>query len=382
MSATAVSKLPILIDGNHVDDLLVRREKRLLRRVRRRVRVAVVGGGVAGLSAARELLALGVDVTVIEDRDIRATVSWLAAGLIEPVAGTRDPAGLARELAAFARSMNSWRDLARTGSPLISRRQVLTVCSASRPPLPWADAVDGFRPVPAAELHADYANGEAATFATYVVETHRWLMATRARLAYSGVRFVRAHLDDLDEAAVVGGPVDGIVNASGLGAASLAADATLYRGDGHVIRIAPVAGVSDVFMDETWTPGTDGPDPFDVNMLYIIPRRYDIVVGGTLHDSPDVQTDPKCKPGMAAHLLRLASRIEPRLAHARVLSYHVGARPRRREGVRVELDVSGDIPVVHCYGQGGSGWTLAPALAENAVGFVADAVWARAAAEG
>jgi D-amino-acid oxidase len=81
---------------------------------------------------------------------------------------------------------------------------------------------------------------------------------------------------------------------------------------------------------------------------------------------------------MAEHLRRLAAQIDPRLRDAPILGYHVGARPRRTAGVRVELDPSGSVPVVHCYGQGGSGWTLAPALAEEAVSLLAAATWAQA----
>lgn len=358
---------------------LVHRELRTVPRGRR-VRVAVVGGGVAGLSAALELRALGVEVVVIEDRDVRSTASWIAAGLIEPVAGTRDPVGMARELAAFARSMQAWEKLARGGSWLISRRQVITYCATSRPPLPWAHAVDGFRLLSTDELHPLYATGEAATFSTFVVETRLWLMAMRARLASQSVRFARNRLNDLAAVPAAVGPVDAIVNASGLGAAALAHDPTMYRGDGHVIRLAPVAGIESVFMDETRAMEAVAADPLAVNMLYVIPRRFDIIVGGTLWDHADAQGVPQPVAGMPEHLLRLAATVEPRLRGGSILGYHVGARPRRHAGVRVELDAAGKLPVVHCYGQGGSGWTLAPALAEEAVGLLADSVWVRTAA--
>ncbi|MET0602021.1 MAG: FAD-dependent oxidoreductase [Baekduia sp.] len=354
-----------------------RRRRREACRVRGSVRVAVVGGGVAGLSAACDLRALGAKVVIIEDRDVRETPSWVAAGLIEPVAGTQDRAGMQRELAAFERSMQVWRAVAASGSPLISRRRVLTVCATSRPPLPWADAVEGFRPVARGEVPARYVDGDAASFSTYVVETSRWLMATRARLARDGVRFVRARVETLDQVTERVGPVDGIVNASGLGAARLAQDPTLFRGDGHIVRVRPTAGVHDVFMDETRAPEDVAADPYAVNMLYIIPRRHDIVIGGTLWDSPNVDGVPQRLPGMGEHLRALAAEVEPRLARAPILEYLVGARPRRRAGVRVELQADGAVPVAHLYGQGGSGWTLAPGLAEQAVGLLADATWAR-----
>lgn len=357
--------------------------RRQLRTLRpgQHVLVAVIGGGVAGLTAALELRACGVEVVIIEDRELGAITSWIAAGLVEPIAGTRDPDGLARELAAFTRSMQAWAILARSGSPLISQRQVFTYCSTARPPLPWRNAVDGFRRLSSEELHPMYAGGEAATFSTYVVETHDWLTYTRAQLASQGVEFIHHHVDDFAEVPrLVERRVHAIINASGLGAAKLANDPTVYRGDGHIIRLAPVAGVDAVFMDETRAKTIVDADPLAVNVRYIIPRRRDIIVGGTLFDRWDVTEDPQPKAEMPAHLLRLAIEVEPRLRDATILEYRVGSRPRRIDGVRVELDLAGDLPVAHYYGQGGSGWTLAPALAEEAVGLLADAVWARRAA--
>lgn len=380
MVVVAARRMPAGLDAGHAAELLARRRFRSVPRAHHPGRVAVVGGGVAGISAAHELCLLGAQPVVIEDRDVTRTASWVAAGLIEPVAGTRDPAGMARETAFFERSMHAWRGLAASGSPLVSRRRVLTVCATSRAPLAWAGAVEDFSAVRVCRLHRDYGHGEGAAFTTYVVETMRWLMSMRARLAYAGVRFIRHRLADLAEVADVAGRVNGVVNASGLGAARLAHDATMSRGDGHVIRVLPVPGVDDVFMDETRAASAVAADPLAVNMLYVIPRRYDIVIGGTLWQNADVESDPRPVGAMPGHLLRLAAGIEPRLAHARIVGYHVGARPLRHEGVRVELDASGPVPVVHCYGQGGSGWTLAPALAEEAVGILADATWARSAA--
>jgi D-amino-acid oxidase len=339
--------------------------------------VAVIGGGVAGLSVAHRLLSMGSTVTVVEDRDVTQTASWVAAGLIEPIAGTRDRDGMAREMAAFSRSMQAWQALARTGSPLISRRRVVTVSTATRPPLPWAEAVEDFHQVPDSQLPARYADGEAASFVTYVVETSRWLMDARAGLLRAGVRFVCDRVENLGQLPAAVGRHDAIVNASGLGAARLADDPTMYRGDGHVIRVTPVPGVTDVFVDETRAAAEVAADPFAVNMLYIIPRRHDVVIGGTLWDNPDVEAVPAKVPGMAQHLLALAADIEPRLADAMIVSYRVGARPRRRDGVRVQLESAGPVPVVHCYGQGGSGWTLAPALAEQTATLLAGAVGAR-----
>jgi D-amino-acid oxidase len=346
------------------------------RRTRRKLRVVVVGGGIAGLEAARELRACGIrDITVYEDRPVRETPSFVAAGLIEPVAGARDPAGAMLEARLFARSMPAWAYMRRTAPHLVSIREVDTYCSTERPPLSWADDVHGFRQLRPDELHPAYRNGEAARFQTYVVETPRFLAALRARLGMVGVKFVRRRILDLAEIV----DTDAVVNASGLGAAALAGDETMFRGDGHVITVLPVEGVERVFIDETRDVVATASDPFGTNMIYVIPRKLDIVIGGTLWDNRDTTTLPEPVPGMPKHLLEVAQTVEPRLAHASIKAYRVASRPRRQAGIRVELDTTRHVPVVHCYGQGGSGWTLAPALAEEAIGHLARATWAVAA---
>lgn len=353
-----------------------RRELLGHRRMRGQVRVAVVGGGIAGLEAARELRACGIrDITVYEDRPVRETPSYVAAGLIEPVAGTRDPAGALLETRLFARSMPAWAHVRRSAPHLVSIREVDTYCSAKRPPLNWANDVYGFRQLRPDELHPAYRNGEAARFQTYVVETPRFLAALRARLGMLGVKFVRRRILDLEEII----DADAVVNASGLGAAALAGDETMFRGDGHVITVLPTESVERVFIDETRDVAATAADPFGTNMIYVIPRKLDIVIGGTLWDNRDTASLPEVIPGMPRHLLEVAQTIEPRLAHASIKAYRVAARPRRQGGIRVELDVTHHVPVVHCYGQGGSGWTLAPALAEEAIGLLARATWAVAA---
>jgi D-amino-acid oxidase len=296
----------------------------------------------------------------------------VAAGLIEPVAGTRDRAGAKLETSLFSRSIHAWSERRQKAAHLVGVREVDTYCSTKRPPLPWADSVADFHTLSADQLHPAYSGGEAARFSTFVVETPRYLAALRLRLSWAGVKIVRRHITDLEEI----GDVDAIVNASGLGAAALAADPTVFRGDGHVVTVRPVPGVERVFIDESRDRRDVAADPVGVNMIYIIPRRLDVVIGGTLWDHPDADGVPERLPAMPKHLLSLATRIEPRLGRATPLTYRVASRPRRQAGVRLELDLTRSVPVVHCYGQGGSGWTIAPALAEGAVGLLASAVWA------
>jgi D-amino-acid oxidase len=89
--------------------------------------------------------------------------------------------------------------------------------------------------------------------------------------------------------------------------------------------------------------------------LYVVPRSRDIVVGGT---DDEGAWDRRPDPETARRVLGRAVELVPELARAPVLGHRVGLRPERPE-VRLELERRGRVRVVHCYGHGGAGVTLA-----------------------
>ena len=117
--------------------------------------------------------------------------------------------------------------------------------------------------------------------------------------------------------------------------------------------VAPVRGqvvlVEQVGIDHWWIE-SEAP-------TYIVPRSKDVVLGGTAIEgewsrTPDAAT--------ARSIVERASRIEPRLAGARVLRHKVGLRPVRPT---VRLEREGD--VIHCYGHGGCGVTVSWGCADD-----------------
>jgi D-amino-acid oxidase len=65
--------------------------------------------------------------------------------------------------------------------------------------------------------------------------------------------------------------------------------------------------------------------------------------------------------------------VVPALRHARVVGGAVGLRPARAS-VRLEAEERSGGTVVHCYGHGGAGVTLAWGCAEEVVALVAAAL--------
>lgn len=330
------------------------------------MQVTVVGCGVIGMSISAALVDAGAVVNVIAEKRPTFTTSCVAAGLIEPVAGTADPAGAALELDAFRRSYRTWAARALSRDGLVVRRRVIVYTRGRTAPLPWHDAVDDYRELSRGERHPLFVDHQAAAFTSLVVDTRRWLEAAHRHLEARGVRFTIGRVNSLDL------PGDLIVNAAGVQAGLLAGDDSVFRGDGHVVYVRRPAGVRDVLMEESRSEADMRREALPINMRYLIPRVDDVVLGGTLIDSADLSREPRPWPQVARRILELAIEIEPRLSGAPVLGYRVAARPRRRAGTRLDLERSSGRPgVLHCYGCGGSGWTLAPALSEMALALLA-----------
>jgi D-amino-acid oxidase len=161
------------------------------------------------------------------------------------------------------------------------------------------------------------------------------------------------------------GRFDVVVNCTGLGARALLGDDRVKALRGQITRVyAP--GVRHFYFDEN-----------DVSrMTYIIPRRDLVVLGGTAQMgdySTAVRSDE-----VGAIMARCAA-LDPALKDAKVVTHWAGLRPFR-DAVRCELErgvlTNGSgggprtvlrVPVVHNYGHGGSGVTIAWGCAVDVV---------------
>jgi len=209
----------------------------------------------------------------------------------------------------------------------------------------WATAVASYRRVEA--VPDGYAVGWELAVPVVEMPVHlRWLVA---RLHDLGGTLTRLSLATLPAPAAD----TTVVDCAGLGARLLAAD-------GSVVPVAgQVAVVEQVGLDR-WLLAED-----DAGPIYVVPRRHDVVVGGTEGHAEWSRTP---SPVVASSLLTRAAALVPELADARVLRHRVGLRPSRPE-VRLERDPTRE-DLVHCYGHGGAGVTLAWGCAEEVSGLV------------
>ncbi|KOV62063.1 amino acid oxidase [Streptomyces sp. MMG1121] len=174
-----------------------------------------------------------------------------------------------------------------------------------------------------------------------------WL---RERLAKAGSAVELREVTDL--AAV---PAGVVVNCTGLGARSLARDPA----------VRPVRGQLVVVENPGITTWLTSVDHSSAASTYFIPQPGGLLLGGTAEeDDWSLQPDPATATAIVAR----CAEIRPEIAGSRILTHRVGLRPARNS-VRLERRPLPDGRVlVHSYGHGGAGVTVAWGCAREAAG--------------
>jgi glycine/D-amino acid oxidase-like deaminating enzyme len=332
--------------------------------------MAIIGAGIVGLSIADVATDLGYVVDVIYDRPLLASTSAVAAGLIEPVAPPRAPDAQQLILDAFDISFAAWAaTIAVQPAPIVTARVITGYRRVAGERPMWAGVVDGYRVLSGHEIPGRLATMTwAERFGSFVVDPRAYITWITEGLLSRGVRFSMRHLSSPNELA---GERDVVVNATGIEAANLVGDTELYRCDGHVAIVPRPAGFEEVVLD--WDFADEFPDDA-LDFRYVIARTHDVVLGGTLREGTTISDgEPRLEPGMAERLLAAASDLVPAI-EGPVMSYYAGSRPMRSSPRLGEDRLRDGTPLVHCYGTGGSGWTLAPGLARRTIEIVAKRV--------
>ncbi|CAN95493.1 FAD-dependent oxidoreductase [Sorangium sp. So ce145] len=289
--------------------------------------ITVVGAGVIGLTTAVVLQRDGHRVQVIAAARGERTTSAVAAALWHPFLANppeRVNAWSSRSLDELTRIANEHPE---AGVDLLTARE-----AADDTRLPWwAPSVPDLALEPGPHpLGAPY----SLRFTAPRIEPSLHLPWLEAQLDCP----VRAeHVRSLAE--VEG---DCIVNCTGLGARALTGDGELIGVYGQVAIVEPGEIPPDVAL---------GDERDESALVYVIPRRREIVIGGCFIPSPDdrpLTPDPELADAMLQRVR--AAGLKP----GRLLGSRAGLRPYRST-VRVEREGR----VIHNYGHGGSGYTLA-----------------------
>lgn len=296
----------------------------------------VVGSGVAGLTTAVVLAESGRRVRVWAREPAERTTSAVAGGLWWPYRIEPEPLVGAWALASLAVYEESAGRPDETGVRMVDgvhRGTRLDELGA------WAGRVPGLRAV---------ADGLAARLPVIDMPVHlAWL---RERLAKAGGVIEAREVTDL---AAVPAPV--VVNCTGLGARSLVPDPAVHPVRGQLV-VVENPGIQGWFtsVDHACAAST-----------YFIPQPGGLLLGGTAEED-DWSLEPD--QATAAAIVARCAAVRPELAQARVLDHRVGLRPAR-EAVRLERQPLPDgRTLVHNYGHGGAGITVAWGCAREAAG--------------
>jgi D-amino-acid oxidase len=302
--------------------------------------VTVIGCGVIGLTTAIRLLEEGHAVTVIGKTSPHETTSSVAAAFWHPykVGVTPDVYQWCKE------TFDVYARLAEEPASGVSPITITEYFDAPEPDPFWKNAVHHFRRLTSTELPSSYCDGFEAGVMLVDTPIHiEWLMMRLKKLGGALHLKTLQSFSELDAAVVV--------NCSGLGARELVGDSHVYPIRGQVIRVTTSPALK-LMVGSLKTAHT-----------YIVPRHADCILGGTAQENnwntaPDTET--------ADDIFSRCLALQPSLAEGKILSHLVGLRPARF-AVRLEKEIADGKIIIHNYGHGGSGYTLAWGCANDVV---------------
>lgn len=152
-------------------------------------------------------------------------------------------------------------------------------------------------------------------------------------------------------------PAPVVVNCTGLGARSLVPDPAVRPVRGQLV-VVENPGIDTWYTSEEVAGGASA---------YFFPQPGGLLLGGTAEeDAWSLEPDPDVAAGIVAR----CAAVRPEIAGARVLAHRVGLRPYRT-AVRLKHELLPDgRALIHNYGHGGAGVTVAWGCAREAAGLV------------
>jgi D-amino-acid oxidase len=310
------------------------------------MKVRVVGAGAIGLTSALRLAQSGHAVEVVAAELLDNTTSAVAAALWYPYRAYPE-ADVTRWSAI---TYNVLAGLATDSGAGVQLRRGRELFRQPTPDPWWRAAVQGLGRVAADRLPEGYHDGFDLTVPVVDMAIHlRWLIAQLQALG------IAVRVDRFRELGEAFSGVDAVVNCTGLGSRELIDDQTLSSIRGQVI-VAEQFGLNEWTLDQSNAS----------QVTYVVPRADTVLLGGTADEGDD---DLTVRAETIESILQRCIRLVPELARARIVGHHVGLRPGR-PAVRLETDITGSGPVVHCYGHGGAGVTLSYGCAEDVVELV------------
>jgi D-amino-acid oxidase len=331
------------------------------------MRIAIIGGGVIGLTVANVLGEAGHAVTIYSPQPICELTSNVAAAYWGPAwIGEYDHQLAIETLAKFQDLTNRGEVIGLSEIPFevwVTEEGSASLDCELNEKFWWRNLAGiNFKRESNVEPWSLRMNDQVVRFVerlrfrTIVACMPDYLNWLHERaIAKCHAQIETTWIDDLNELA---NDFDCVINCTGWGAKSLIKDDVETQQmkllAGHVVIVdGPQIQQGMLFYGE----------PFRASPVYFVPRSgstCDVLCGGTA-----IEVDEELDPRVAIRfqlseqtdkLLQRAKLIRNDLSNAREFDRGVGIRPVRKS-VRIEYDTNSS-KIIHCYGHGGSGMTL------------------------
>lgn len=370
-------------------------------------RVVVIGAGVTGLVTAWLLLDKGYHVTILSKEwatytESQRLTSQIAGALWEcppggcgpqPVQGSvRHCQDWAMESYGVYAAMATNLDLAaemgvqmRSLAMLFPYKIDADATKLEKMKTIQNSSVKGFRHsediVEGINISPDFGIVDAYEHDAPVIDSDRGMQFLMDLVQDRGAELftheVKGQLRDIEHELLMVFSADAIVNATGLGAHELASDDLVYPVRGGVLRVVndgkdfPRVTTASIVSTETDDTGNYR------DVIFMVPRNDDILILGSIVQPHEWATDLTIDSPEVKDLRARMERFMPALKSARLAPeypFAQGLRPFRRGTPRVERETktrAGDSSrIVHSYGQGGAGWSMAFGCAAECVALV------------
>jgi len=294
----------------------------------------VIGSGVIGLTSAMRLIEVGFPVTIFTRAVPPHTTSDIAAAFWAPSATEGNDKAKQWALTGLA----TLQTLAADPASGISLTDLYSLADSPTPMSYMANA-GAMREVPPGIFPAPW-SGWCATVPRIDVPIYMpWLLARVQAMGATIQPWILQTLDEIDR------KYDLIVNCTGLGAQALTGD-NVFPIRGQVLSVRKPAGLAPAMIYANDAETT----------TYIIPRSRDCLLGGTYqYRDGNMEVDPAITEGILAR----CAIFNPAFAQPEILQQRVGLPPGRYFPRLDQARLSSGQTVIHNYGHGSVGHTLA-----------------------
>lgn len=321
-------------------------------------RFAVVGAGVVGLSTAIRLRLAEAHVEVVHSSNV-PMVSSAACALWLPTCLNKTDGvfGCDATLESVVRDSWNWYEwLMNEFGQDAGMRRVMHheyIKSGQDDPPCWLQNLFSSSSLSSSSLKwRGVTYDRVWKFSTIVIDMTKYMSWLSNWADSLGITFHVRHLESLDEAFSSG--ISAVVNCSGLGAKMLARDWSVRPVRGQILFLETI---EETDIESLVSVGIDE--------YCLIPRITDLGVGSLFENEDDSNSVEPRYSQKSEDKLRAAVGLLAELCGADRLSLEfsgrraVGLRPSRKDGVRLEFKQQNGGMVIHNYGHGGGGVTLA-----------------------